>query len=118
MAAPKSDALVMKLASAEKNRMKELVVAYLNDEKSELELEAVAILPITQNMFNNVVTALRSEHPMEASLPAGRFHSQRRFEFEGEKQIRDFTSELVPSFWHVPRNRRQNPCSSRSTPSR
>jgi hypothetical protein len=55
----------MKLASAEKNRMKELVVAYLNDEKSELELEAVAILPITQNMFNNVVTALRSEHPME-----------------------------------------------------
>jgi hypothetical protein len=54
MAARKSDALVMKLASAEKNRMKELVVAYLNDEKSELELEAVAILPITQNMFNNV----------------------------------------------------------------
>jgi hypothetical protein len=118
MAARKSDALVMKLASAEKNRMKELVVAYLNDEKSELELEAVAILPITQNMFNNVVTALRSEHPMEV-LPAGRFHDdQRRFEFEGEKQIRDFTSELVPSFCHVPRNRQQNPYSSRSTPSR
>jgi hypothetical protein len=66
MADTKSDALVMKLASAEKNRMKELVVAY-ERRKVRAGMEAVAILPITQNMFNNVVTALRSEHPMESS---------------------------------------------------
>jgi hypothetical protein len=90
MADTKVDALVMKLAAAERNRMKELVVAFLNDEKLELELEAVATLPITQNMFNNVVTALRSEHSMEVIYQLDVSTSQRRFEFEGEKQIRDF----------------------------
>jgi hypothetical protein len=48
-------------------------------------------------MFNNVVTALRSEHPMEVIYQLDVSTSQRRFEFEGEKQIRDFYVELVPA---------------------
>jgi hypothetical protein len=116
MADPKSDALVMKLASAEKNRMKELVVAYLNDEKSELELEAVAILPITQNMFNNVVTALRSEHPMEVIYQLDVSHDRDVLNSKVRSDQGLLRAELVPPFCYVslPRNRRQN-CSSRST---
>jgi hypothetical protein len=69
-------------------------------------------------MFNNVVTALRSEHPMEVIYQLDVSTSQRRFEFEGEKQIRDsYVAELVPALL-LHRIITSSPCSSRSTPSR
>jgi SAM-dependent methyltransferase len=85
-----ADRVQMKVSPAEHARLKELVAAFLGDAKRELELEAVAVMPVTQNMFSNVITALRASHPLAVTYQLDVSTAQRRFEFEGEQQIRDF----------------------------
>jgi hypothetical protein len=89
----------------------------------ELGWSCPAILPIAQNMFNNVVTALRSRHPWEVIYQLDVSTSQSaEFEENLRKQIRDFfyVVELVPVLLlHVSFTKKSSvrPYSSRSTPS-
>jgi hypothetical protein len=118
MADTKTGCLVMKLASTESNRMKELVVAYLNgDVRAELCRRHPTI---TQNMFNNVVTALRSEHPMEVIYQLITDESGEAFELR-VKADQGLTSRSLDPVLLLPRSyqeRQQNLFSLRSIPSK